>query len=290
MDLQSGLGAPPIPVPLEPTNLQLWLAVDISQGNAASSSILSQLGRSRLGPVLLGVRRLQSRPLCFSPWLCAPLSAVCVPVARSPIVALSAYHFSASHKLVLPGFPPGVHVVRPMLPAESAMYRLGPTMILLRFVFSAFSPGFSLSGVRFSRRFLRTLFPFCSPGWRAGSSSYDFIPFSGVGPAESQVALQWGSCTYGDVLASLLPSVFTPCPFLVLDVVVSKFTLYQVQVEDGSSYYRVKVEREINFLSINVIAYSSGSTADDHVITHHHQEGLSLELSLGQLNVERADN
>ncbi|MBA0876774.1 hypothetical protein Goshw_025121, partial [Gossypium schwendimanii] len=33
------------------------------------------------------------------------------------------------------------------------------------------------------------------------------------------------------------------------------------------------------------MAYGSGSTADEHVITHHHQ-GVSLELSLGQLNME----
>ncbi|MBA0572685.1 hypothetical protein Golob_003009 [Gossypium lobatum] len=37
------------------------------------------------------------------------------------------------------------------------------------------------------------------------------------------------------------------------------------------------------------MAYGCGSTADKHVITHHHQE-LSLELSLGQPNVEGADN
>ncbi|MBA0878003.1 hypothetical protein Goshw_005656 [Gossypium schwendimanii] len=70
----------------------------------------------------------------------------------------------------------------------------------------------------------------------------------------------------------------------------NRFTLYQVQVEDGSSYYRVKVGKEIDFLGINAMAYGSGSTADEHVITHHHQEGLSLELSLGQPNVERANN
>ncbi|KAB2036154.1 hypothetical protein ERO13_D04G176456v2 [Gossypium hirsutum] len=69
-----------------------------------------------------------------------------------------------------------------------------------------------------------------------------------------------------------------------------RFTLYQVQVEDGSSYYRVDVGREIDFLGINAMAYGSGSTADEHVITHHHQEKLSLELSLGQPNVEGADN
>ncbi|MBA0815215.1 hypothetical protein Gohar_020977 [Gossypium harknessii] len=69
-----------------------------------------------------------------------------------------------------------------------------------------------------------------------------------------------------------------------------RFTLYQVQVEDGSSYYRVEVGREIDFLGINAMAYGSGSTADEHVITHHHQEELSLELSLGQPNVEGADN
>ncbi|KAB2088232.1 hypothetical protein ERO13_A04G133251v2 [Gossypium hirsutum] len=70
-----------------------------------------------------------------------------------------------------------------------------------------------------------------------------------------------------------------------------RFTLYQVQVEDGSSYYRVEVGREIDFLGINAMTYGSGSTADEHVITHHHhQEGLSLELSLAQPNVEGADN
>ncbi|KAA3463355.1 B3 domain-containing transcription factor NGA4-like [Gossypium australe] len=69
-----------------------------------------------------------------------------------------------------------------------------------------------------------------------------------------------------------------------------RFTLYRVQVEDGSSYYMVEVGREIDFLGINAMAYGSGSTAEEHVITHHHQAGLSLELSLGQPNVEGADN
>ncbi|TYI34044.1 hypothetical protein ES332_A04G176500v1 [Gossypium tomentosum] len=68
------------------------------------------------------------------------------------------------------------------------------------------------------------------------------------------------------------------------------FTLYRVQVEDNSSYYMAEVGREIDFLGINVMAYSSGSTAEEKVITHHHQEGLSLELSLGQPNVVGADN
>nr|KJB77944.1 hypothetical protein B456_012G169400 [Gossypium raimondii] len=72
------------------------------------------------------------------------------------------------------------------------------------------------------------------------------------------------------------------------------FTLHQVKVEDGSSYYRVEVGREIDYLgrnamAKNAMAYGSGSTANEHVITHHHQ-GLSLELSLGQPNVEGADN
>ncbi|KAG4205936.1 hypothetical protein ERO13_A04G133025v2 [Gossypium hirsutum] len=69
-----------------------------------------------------------------------------------------------------------------------------------------------------------------------------------------------------------------------------RFTLYRVQVEDGSSYYMVEVGREIDFLGINAMAYGNGSTAEEHVITHHHQAGLSLELSLGQPNVEGADN
>ncbi|MBA0782208.1 hypothetical protein Gotri_003067 [Gossypium trilobum] len=67
------------------------------------------------------------------------------------------------------------------------------------------------------------------------------------------------------------------------------FTLHQVEVEDGSSYYRVEVGRKIDYLGRNAMAYGSGSTADEHVITHQHQ-GLSLELSLGQPNVEGADN
>ncbi|KAB1671303.1 hypothetical protein ERO13_A04G133401v2 [Gossypium hirsutum] len=64
-----------------------------------------------------------------------------------------------------------------------------------------------------------------------------------------------------------------------------RFTMYRVQDEDGSSYYRVDVmRREIDFLGKNAMAYGCASTADEHVITHHHQEGLSLELSLGKPN------
>ncbi|MBA0751117.1 hypothetical protein Gogos_002481, partial [Gossypium gossypioides] len=37
-----------------------------------------------------------------------------------------------------------------------------------------------------------------------------------------------------------------------------RFTLYQVQVKDGSSYYRADVGREIDFLGINAMAYGSG--------------------------------
>ncbi|MBA0572684.1 hypothetical protein Golob_003008 [Gossypium lobatum] len=48
--------------------------------------------------------------------------------------------------------------------------------------------------------------------------------------------------------------------------------------------------REIDFLGINAMAYGSGSNADQHVITHHHQEGLSLDLVLQQPNVAGADN